>query len=628
MVSFFACAVHVTAEPVPPSYRAILERAWACRGRTLTWHRSQGFVAGVESGDDGPVVEVARLGSAIAVGTARLDNRATLVDWCPPAGRPTGDLELAMRFVLSGSGDSLARLIGDFAFVVWDPTTRRLVAARDVFGVRKLYYADPRDALVTFCSHAEPLASGDQYDVQYLLDRIAYCSSGPQRTVYGGVRAVPPAGIVGLWNGTPRVTTYWSAGEAQQRRVALGSPTDQCDAFRALLVEGVRARLGDPSHTWSHLSGGLDSSSVVSVAQWLARSGDIANGLAGTVTYTDSLGTGADEKEYSDAVVQEYGIRNELVPHRAGRMEALADPPCLDQPNRSYAAALRDLSAGRVVRLHGGRALLTGLGGDNLVLGTMFFFADWIATGRVWPAVREMARRAAMGRVSFWQLAYQNAVLPLMPAPVRRMLARAESGIPDWVGRDAARRFDLASHTARGRVYDGRPGHLYAGAVLAAVEAIPSTLIQGPLEEVLDVQHPFLHRPLVELALQLPAEMCVRPFQRKWILREAMRGILPEPVRRRVGKGEADGLECWSLTHESKYVELLLKDPILAQLGCIDLPTFRRALAAAGQGHAPDGISSNRIGNVLDVEMWLQLRSGRWAAESSQIGTARQCTGT
>jgi len=623
-VTFFACAIQTDGGPVPESFRAAIERARFCQGKQMGWHSATDFLAVVDLNEGGAGPAVARVGSAISVGAVRLDNCGDVRRWTGCGNAAISDLELATRFVIADDGARIDELLGDFAFVVWDSAAKRLVATCDTFSIRKIYHAGPRRGLLTFSSRAELLATGDEYDVQYLADRIAHCNSEPERTVYPGVRAVPPAGVLRLRHGMPVVRTYWSASEAQAAGDIGGSPQDQCEAFRALLIEAVRLRLTDGPYTWSHLSGGLDSSSIVSVAQWLDRLGAIPNGLAGTITHTDSLGTDADEKEYSDAVVQHYGVRNELVPHHVDRRDILRDPPLLDQPNRPYPAVARDRVAARVIQQAGGRVLLTGAGGDSLVMGTMFFFADWVAAGRVWQAAREMARRAALGRASFWELAYQNAVLPLMPAQLRRKLTRSqESPIPPWVA-PAARRFQLAARTARSEVYGGRLGHKYADAVAATIAANPSALPLGPLDDELDLRHPYFYRPLVELALQLSPEMCVRPHARKWVLREAMRGILPEVVRTRVGKGGADGLDAWSLVHEQQLLGRMLHDPILAQLGCIDPSKLRDTLEAVRRGRAGHDVLHNQISGTLEVEMWLQLRSGRWAAEDSQTSSAQQ----
>jgi asparagine synthase (glutamine-hydrolysing) len=609
-MSFFACAIHTGGGRVPPSFRAGIDAAPFCRGKTIAWHGAHGFVAALDLDEGGLRPAVAHLGLAVGIGVVRLDNRAEVAKRIGLDGPAIGDLELAMRFALAHDGARMEHLLGDFAFVVWDPATRRLVAARDTFG---------------FSSRAELLACGDRYDVQYLADRIAYCTPDPERTVYAGVSAVPPASVLTLRRGMLATTTYWSAREAQDAGACADSFGDQCDAFRALLMDAVRLRLTDTPETWSHLSGGLDSSSVVCVAERLARLGEVPNGLAGTVTYTDSLGTGADEKEYSDAVVAHCGVRNELVPHRVARADLMCDLPLLDQPNQPYSAAIRDRAAASVVRQAGGRVLLTGAGGDGLVMGTMFFFADWIVTGHAGRAIREMVHRAALGRVSFWELAYQNAMLPLMPLRLRHMFLRgAEGSVPPWVAPAIARRFELASRTPRGAAYGGRVGHKYSDAVAAAIGALPSAAPSGPFDDLLDVRHPYLHRPLARLALQLAPELCVRPHARKWVLRQAMRGIVPEVVRTRIGKGTADGLNAWSLAHEQRHVGRLLEDPVLAQLGCVDLPKLRTALEQVRRGQTGLATGHDRVSGTIEVEMWLQLRSGRWAAADSQVSNTDQ----
>ncbi|NUQ20377.1 MAG: hypothetical protein HOQ09_05385, partial [Gemmatimonadaceae bacterium] len=331
---------------------------------------------------------------------------------------------------------------------------------------------------------------------------------------------------------------------------------------------------------------------------------------------------------YSDAVVARWAIRNACVPHRIPRAEVLQVLPLLDQPDRPFEAAYRDRTAARVVRESGGRVLFTGLGGDNLVLGTMFFFADQLWTGQVREALREMIHRAALGRVSFWTLAYRNAVLPLLPARMRAWLMRGSAhGVPVWIAPRLARGLALERRVASAGIIGARRGHQYEDALAAMVAAIPSTVGLGPLEDALDVRHPFLHRPLVELALALPPEFCVRPHARKWVLREATRGIVPEQVRTRIGKGSSDGLDAWSLMHEQEDARRLLRDPILAELGCIEPARLRALIDAVGRGQIANSPATERIRGPLEVEMWLQVRSGRWAADDASRDTARLARG-
>jgi asparagine synthase (glutamine-hydrolysing) len=622
-MSLFACAVHHDGEQVPESFRRSIESSAWCENRKLGWYRARGFLGAVAVSPAGADAALVRLGAVVGIGVARLDNRHEVARWCSVNGDSESDLALAVRYVARDLGTRIGKLLGDFAFVVWDPTSHTALAARDTFGVRKLFHTALKGGLHSFASHASLLAIGDSYDLEFLTHRVSQVRPDARRTVYGGVAAVPAASIIRIRGGRSIASAYWTAADAQKTEAPTTDARELCERFRSLLIEAVQVRLSG-SDTWSHLSGGLDSSSVVSIAQTLARRGSMAHGLAGTLTYTDTFGTSADERAYSDVVVRSFGVRNEQVPHRGNAAALLQDPPLLDQPNLSYTMAARDRAAGYAVLGAGGRVLLTGEGGDSLVAGTMFFFADWLVSGLWSKAFREMTHRSALGRVSFWKLAYENAVLPVAPRPVRRLLTRGKVGsIPPWIPRSLSRRFALASRSMLDDVYGGPLGRKYAHATAATIAAIPFSTVLGPLDDLVDLRHPYLHRPLVELALHLPPELCVRPHARKWILREAMRGILPEVVRTRVGKGALDGLNVWSLVHDGTRIDRLLRDPILAQLGCIELPMLRRILDDVRSGRASHEGWRDLINTALDVEMWLQLRAGRWAASDPQRTRSR-----
>jgi asparagine synthase (glutamine-hydrolysing) len=614
----FAGAIRLDGGSAPTSFRAAVRGAPYCREQPLNWVTTDGLLAVVGPAHGACPPAIVRSGPVTVVGVARIDNRADMLAWLGDVDRSIGDLALAGQVALRRGVSGVAKLLGDFAFVVWEADTRTLIAARDTFGVKKLYYAMPSPGIVTFSSRAELIADGDDYNLEYLAARLASCPPDPAGTAFHRVYAVPAATVVRFDRWAPRVTGYWDAFEVQANGDQLGSERDQCDAVRELLIEGTQSRLSADPTTWSHLSGGLDSSSVVSVAQWLERAGTIPHGLAGTVSFIDSIGTAADEREYSDAVVAHYGVPNERIAHQLDRRDILVDPPRFDQPTScSYGVASRELQVANTVERSGGSAILTGIGGDNLFLGTMFFFADWVAHRQLSRAIREMAHRAAVGHVSFWELAIKNAILPLLPSQVRRVLTRRQEGsVPRWLNGEMARRYDLQSRTGHELIYGGVRGSQYEYGQAAAVAAIPSILSDGVVGETLDIRHPYLHRPLVELALHLSPEMCVRPHARKWILREAMRGILPDYVRTRVGKGNGAGQTAWALDREQPLVDALFHDSMLAQLGVIDISQLRAAFAMAHTGTAGGRSINQKVAAIIDVELWLRVRSGRWGQES------------
>jgi asparagine synthase (glutamine-hydrolysing) len=610
----FAGAVRLDGGPPPMSFRAAVRGAPYCRDHALHWVTTDGLIAvvGPEHGACPPAI--VRCGPVTVVGMARVDNRAEVLKLLGDADPGMSDLALVGQVALRRGVAGVARLLGDFAFVVWEADTRTLIAARDTFGVKQLYYATPSPGVVTFSSRAELLAQGDDYNIEFLAAWVSYCAPEPASTVYPRVSALPPASVLRFDRTLPRTACYWSPREVQAEGIAPESEADQIDAVRQLLIDAVRHCVTDGPHTWAHLSGGLDSSSVVSTAQWLASDGFTRDGLAGTVSFVDPLRTAADERDYSDAVAARYGVRNVLIPHQMDRTAVLDDLPRFDQPcTCSYTVAQRDQCVVDVVTAAAGSVLLTGFGGDNLFLGTMFFFADWVADGRIRDAAREMACRAAIGRASFWELSYQNAVLPLLPAVLRHRLTRhTESRAPDWVKAQLVRRYNLDQRAGSNDLYAGAAGSKYESALATAVGAIPSLLGGGVDRDSLDIRHPYLYRPLAELALCLPADVCVRPHARKWVLREAMRGIVPEAVRTRIGKGSGGGLAARSVEHERRLIEELLSNSMLAELGIIDPARLSAAISERGRDSEGVGSTSAMAQSTIDVELWLRERSGRW----------------
>jgi asparagine synthase (glutamine-hydrolysing) len=633
-VRFFLCLIHPAGHPVSHAlkrhYEALprsrrLRFQWQvlsqipvltggddADGEALAAHTGHHVAIGTVRGDDADGEALAaHTGHHVAIGTVRLDNRGDLVRWSGCTNGQVSDLELVLRTVVRHGSTYIPKFLGDFAFVVWNATTRTALAACDAFGLRKLYYAD-NGGVLAFASRGEVLTNDNQYDAQYLSELVATCVPTPGLTAYASVRSVPPASIVAFNGGRVTARRYWSAYDFDPNPRWASAQVEAVETCRNLLVESVCLRLSGKSETWANLSGGLDSSSVASIVQWLVAQGRSGQNLAGTITYVDSRGTGGDEREYSDIVASHWALRNEkIIDPPVWQDEEHALPPT-DQPGVGVVFYPRDCRACAIIRGAGGRVLLTGGGGDTLFTGNMFFFADWVAQGRVWPAVREMLLRAAAGRASFWDLSYRNVVLPLLPRWVQHRLVQDQGQMPSWVHRDAVRKYELHLRASAPLSYAGRVHHKYHDAVAAGVMEIPISAPIGIMEDRLDVRHPYLYRPLVEFALQLPPELCARPYARKWVLREAMRGILPETVRTRIGKGTNHALLAWSLVAQRALLEPLLDDSILADLGIVEAAKLRAAfLAAQNEPDRRDKLHS-AVQETLAVEAWLRMRNGRW----------------
>jgi hypothetical protein len=252
-------------------------------------------------------------------------------------------------------------------------------------------------------------------------------------------------------------------------------------------------------------------------------------------------------------------------------------------------------------------------------MGSMLYFSDWLTQGMIWRTLREMARIAAQGRVSFWELAGRNAIGPLMPQWVRNRILLDQYAFPTtpWLEAPTLRRHGITCRNRLAADYAGSIGQKYPHAIRTKVASLSELTDRGILGDSLDVRHPFLSRPLVEFALRLPPSLRGRPHSQRWILRQAMLGILPEKVRMRVGKSDTGAALAWSLRAEGKRLATLTECPILSDLGIIDAATLRAEFnTALHQTTGGEYMHANLL-STISVEAWLQMRCGRWPCQTT-----------
>jgi asparagine synthase (glutamine-hydrolysing) len=554
---------------------------------------------------------VAQWRGLIGVGDVRLDNRAEIAGFAG-GGVPSAvtDLEVVLRAIDARGEKVIPALLGDFGFVVWDASACKLLAVRDAFGVKPLFYRTVR-GVTMLSSRMDVLATSEEWDVEHISDLLTGLFAPRERTIWKDVRPVPAGGFM-IQRGTVQEgRRYWSAQSFEPADT--GDERALTEQFLSLFREGVRTRMAAPAATWSQLSGGLDSSSVVCMAQSLLGPGE---NLGGTLTIVDTLGSG-DERKYADTVVRHHALRNEQVRDYWAWQDDADGPPMTDGPRPLYPFFARDRRMCDVIRKSSGRVVLSGFGSDHYLIGHLLYISDMAGRGRIGAAVRETARWAVQTRQSFWSMLHRHVVSPLVHGG--RSSAESHEALPTWLHTRFASQHHLTERLPHARMRGDRMGTWFARRVQRDVQSVPAWTERWPYGPDVEVRYPFLYRPLVEAGLRLPVSMRIRPEGFKWILREAMRGILPEEVRRRRSKGTIDVRIAWSLERERHRLDALLRDPILAQLGCIEPARLRAAVDSARHGTERSLVF---LMNALSLETWLAVRAGRWTASTHTAATA------
>jgi asparagine synthase (glutamine-hydrolysing) len=552
----------------------------------------------------------------------RVDNRRQLTRALGAAGvalRDGSDAELVLQAYAAWGADCPGRILGDFAFAVWDKPQRRLFFARDPLGMKPFCYQYDARAL-RWASEHHALFEDPEVprtpNEGMVAEALACQITSKEETLWRGIRRLPPGHVMLVHSGGLRIARYWRPDAA--REIRHRSDEEYAAHFLEILTEAVRCRLRSHRPVGAHLSGGMDSSSVVAVVQRVFR-----NSLASDLGFeTFSLvypGLACDESSYIRAVAEGLGLKANLVePTRPGQndwiRQSLSYRDLADFPNGAGAG---DLYA--MARERGIRVMLTGMGGNQWVEGSTLHMADLLAGGRLGALVTQA--RAAMALIGYPSLAsvlWGAAVLPLVPAGLRRPIGRllGRRRPPLWIEAGFARTSGLAerlraaepdlpfSTRAQRAVY--REGT--SGVEVHANELTERRAAEHGLEE----RHPLHDLRLVEFMLAVPEEQRWLRGETKRVLRHAMRGMLPEVVRRR--EIQADFSDLFALALEELGGERAFDDLAIAEVGWVSAPEARVMWRRMVERRSRDDLTYIRdawpLWVIVAVELWYRTSVG------------------
>ncbi|HET9362616.1 MAG TPA: asparagine synthase-related protein [Vicinamibacterales bacterium] len=455
-----------------------------------------------------------------AVLDGRLDDRGSLIAALQPSSarsrvEPRSDVDMILSAYDCWGVECVSHLTGDFAFCLWDAQRRRLFCARDRFGVKPFYYAHVGRTLLV-CStlrtlRRHPLVSDrlrDEAIGDFLL--FGLCVE-PSQTSFADLQRLPPAHrLTCSPEGPPRVDRYWRLEPADLDRES--DPRHRVERFSRLMREAVADRIRS-DRTAVLMSGGLDSSSVASVAAEIARP-KTDRLHAYTLVYDAQARD--EERRYSSIVARSLGIGithlpvDDYEPFARWDRDALPPEPSLEGLSAVMSDVL-DLASAH------GHVVLTGEGGDPLLLpSTIIEQVGWVPfsslAGDVWRACRA------------------GSLPPVGLRSTLRGWFRRSRGVPTWLADGLLRAFD--PHERWREVGAARTAA--RGARSRALNDLvdpwwPSTfesLDPGATGRPVQVRYPFFDVRLVTYALTLPTPWCVN----KRILRASMRDRLPGAV--------------------------------------------------------------------------------------------------
>jgi asparagine synthase (glutamine-hydrolysing) len=570
---------------------------------------------------------------AIVLWDGRLDNRSELITRLRSQASLTpdsSDVEIVSAAYEGYRSGFISVLEGDFAVAVFDPHEQNLMLGRDAMGARPLFFCRRGD-VVLFASEIKVLLAHPV--VKPLLDEPslaeflfgAWDHADETNTLFSGISRVPPAVLVSISPDKTSSARYFDFDVGAELR--LKDQSEYVEAFRECFARAVGRRLRSAYPTAVLLSGGLDSSSILCMGQFLQKENQISPTLIpiGLVAEDDpGAQAKANEWDFQKAVQDHCSLEMIRIPITSFEFGA-------DRKRKVWHAEAPWVIQNQELLLRlteeGARVVLSGMFGDNLLLSPQFLL-DLVVQGKWLAALRSYQGLMTLpwllwdehgpDKVQLRSLLGRELRRYLIPE-VLRPLYRAIRRRPPEARRSkfySPRFLQVAEDVERrSQPLSCPPGRAHAKAIYLAarsknlnlrIEMDANAMARFPI----DVAYPFRDRELVQMIMSMPGEAVYPGGDSRGIQREALRGILPESVRLRRDKGNFTRFARLSVLKDAEQLKLL-KDGHAMRLGLLAPPDVfeadvTRLVRDLSRSDDSSMVGHSSAGKLLALEDFLQ----------------------
>jgi asparagine synthase (glutamine-hydrolysing) len=488
----------------------------------------------------------AQLAHLVLVMDARLDNRKELHGLLNMQARKLDcipDSELLLHAYLKWGTQCPKYLLGDFSFVLWDCRQHRFFCARDHAGIRQFYYS--LSAGLFLCANDLQVLSrypgiGRDINDTAVADFLAHGELvGADLTFFQGISKLPPGHSLTVGPDLVRHDCYWKPEESP--RVILPDAESYSEKLRELLEQAVRDRLRSSFAVVSHLSGGLDSSSIAVIA---------ARELANRNTKLAVFNWIRQPTQQDDADRHEWANSKkiaaaEAMEHHFVSLTAEEIFSWMQQRNIIFGNSARfwsEYPIRAMAQSRGARTILSGWGGDELISyhGSACYM-DFFLHGNLFLLLKELwaghqGDRKRLKR--FFLRIYHHLVLPTAPERLYRFLPEANR--PDkpanpLVCKEFLPQVEAEMKKSRRSVrLSGRSvrSHMLAGWYNNHLQSRIESWATAGINHCLEYGYPLLDKRILEFALGIPAHLFLHKGTGRFIYRKAITGLLPEELIR------------------------------------------------------------------------------------------------
>jgi len=555
----------------------------------------------------------------------RLDNRADLINELRDSlAIASTDIVIVAAAYEKWGANCFAKLVGDWALSIWNPIHRSLILAKDPIGTRHLYYSfDSQQVTWSTILDSLVLVAGRTFALceEYIAGWLSFFPAA-HLTPYVGIHCVPPASSVLIRSGRHIVRKYWDFDP--RKRICYRIDGEYEEHFRGVFGEAVRRRLRSDTPILAELSGGMDSSSIVCMADTIVARGAAETPRLDTVSYYNDSERNWNERPYFTKVEEKRGrigchidVGKQEQPYfELDSHDFAATPSSSRKPSseseRKYVECLLS---------QGNRVILSGIGGDEVMGGVP------TPTPELQDLLVEGHFKQLAHQLKVWALNKRKPWFYLLFEAAREFFPPGLVGIPKhkrpatWVTTDFVNRNRDALHgyETRMKLFGPLPTFQSNIGTLAALQRqLGCTAL--PSAPTYEKRYPYLDRDLLEFLYAVPREQLVRPGQRRSLMRRALVGITPDELLNRKRKAFISRRRLVAISADwPRYAEMT-QHMASGSLGIVDARNFLEVLQKARRGEVVPTVILMR---TIIVEGWLRNLhrlglanlDGRWKRE-------------
>jgi asparagine synthase (glutamine-hydrolysing) len=563
---------------------------------------------------------------AVITWDGRLDNRAELISELRDSLTVNStDVAIVAAAYEKWSAGCLGKLIGDWALSIWNPRDRSVLLAKDPIGTKHLYYSLD-DKQLTWSTILDPLVrfAGRTFEIceEYIAGWLAIYFPAAHLTPYVGIHAVPPSCFVLLNLGRhgPKhiVTKYWDFDSS--KRIRYSSDADYEEHFRTALATAVQRRLRSDRPVLAELSGGMDSSSIVCMADVVIAQGQAQCPRLDTISWFDDshdhLEPDTNELHWISKVEEKRSrpglhinfrdLKSKEVSSKRSFTSEFDNDQCAVVPRSSPSAAHVQFLKRYAEHMEsqGHRVVLSGVGGGEVTGGEVptptTELQDLLVRARFFSLIYQL---------NAWATKMRRHRVPLLWEALQGFFF-ARAGLPGEVrqtpwfhpsfvqrNRDALRGYPF-----RTKLFGPLPSFQDNIRVLDGDRRLLAWSRLQP-EIPREIRFPYFDRSLLEFIYAIPREQIVGVGQRRFLMKRALVGFVPDELLNRRRKTFAPQES--NRSHSPEWPDLVEigQHVVGSSIRLIDSSRLLKALQDARDN---EPVPIETLKRTLTLESWLR----------------------